>query len=466
MHIFGYWLQFLKKILMDEKEKSKKVDKEQTSFGDEISQFIRHIESLRETTPLVMELVSGKLIREAKAIDNFIKENKIEEKDEKDERKILIPSEKIKEFIKLNDKVNASLIAQNYLPSNFIVAFVSQYDAYLGRLIRTIFLTRPELLNASEKNIVFSELIEFTSIDEARDFVIEQEVESVLRESHLKQFKWVENKLGMKLREDLPSFTPFIEITERRNLFVHCNGVVSRQYISNCKENKVQGIEKVKLGDSLGASPRYLGKCYSVIFEIGVKLGQVIWRKLKPDEMEKADQNLNDICFELLVKGHYSLAINLLSFATTTLKKNHNQEMKCIFIINKALGYYLSGKKEECYKILDEHDWSATSDTFQLGTSVLREEYSRAASLMKIIGENHDRVLKTSYMEWPLFKNFRQTELFKNSYKEIFKEEFAFIETRPQKLTDLLDDIKELRKEADENKLFEETIDSEEKEVS
>jgi hypothetical protein len=141
-------------------------------------------------------------------------------------------------------------------------------------------------------------------LEEAREYLIEKEVESVLRESHLKQFKWLETKLSFSLRKDLPSFNDFIEITERRNLFVHCNGV-ARQYIDVCKENEVKKIDKVKIGQQLIASLEYLKKCYMVLFEIGVKIGQVVWRKLWPNNLEDADIHLNNVCYALLIKGHY-----------------------------------------------------------------------------------------------------------------------------------------------------------------
>src|SRR5690606_1659122 len=271
-------------------------------FGNEIDKFIKHIEAQADVVPLVMGLLNVKLVQEAKHVDKYIKENGIVEDDEKaekekneDDSKLLIPADKFKDFIELNDKVETTALATKLLPINFVVSFVSQYDAYLGGLIRSMFQAKPELLNNSEKNILFSELIKFKSLEEAREYLIEKEVESVLRESHLKHFKWLEAKLNIPLRKDLPSFSDFIEITERRNLFVHCNGIISRQYIDVCKENDVKNIDKVKIGQQLIASPEYFYKCYMVMFEIGVKLGQVIWRKLQPDKLEDADAHLNNV---------------------------------------------------------------------------------------------------------------------------------------------------------------------------
>lgn len=425
-----------------------------SSFGNEIDQFIKHIEAQADIVPLVMGLLGVKIVQESKHVDKYIKDNEIIEEEASDDtkRKLIIPADKFKGFEELNEKVNTSNLAFNLLPINFIVSFVSQYDAYLGSLIKTMFISKPEFLNSSEKNILFSELIKFHSIEEAREFIVEKEVESVLRESHLKQFKWLESKLGITLRKDLPSFSEFIEITERRNLFVHCNGIVSRQYLEVCKENNVENIEKIKLGQKLIANPSYFNKCYFILFEIGIKLGHVIWRKLHPEEIEDADAHLNNVCFQLLVKGHNKLALNLLTFGTDTLKKHYDQEMVCILTVNKALAHYLSDKKEECKKVLTKHDWSATNDKFKLAISVLNEDYKNSIELMKSIGTSNKHINQDAYREWPLFKHFRKTDEFKEAYKEIFNEELVYVEQQPRNLEDILTDLKQLKKEAEEDK--------------
>lgn len=423
-----------------------------SKFGEEIDDFIKHIESQADIVPLVMGLISTKLIQESKHVDKYIKTNGIKEGEKDDEHKLLIPNDKFKGFLELNEKVDTTALAYRLLPLNFVVSFVSQFDAYLGRLIRTMFEEKPDLLNSTEKSIQLSSLLEFENIDEAKDFVIEKEVEGVLRESHLKQFKWLEGKLSIPLRKDLPSFSDFIEVTERRNLFVHCNGVVSRQYIDTCRQNKAKGLEEIAIGQKLNADPGYYQKCYSVLFEIGVKLGQVIWRKLKPDELEDADAHLNNVSYQLLVKGHFKLALNLLSFATDTLKKHCDKEVEYIFTINKALAHYLSDKKEEAVKILDKEDWSATSDKFKLAISVLKEDYTDAIELMKSIGSSNKHLNKDAYREWPLFRAFRKTEEFKEAYKEIFGEELVYVETKPKSLEDVLEELKKMKEEAKKEK--------------
>lgn len=431
-------------------------------FEEEIDQFIMHLDSQAEVMPLVMSLLSTRLIQESKCLDKFItkhdlannlKESELDEDNEvDDENSIFIPQNLLKNFVDLTQKIETSELAYNLMPANFIVSFVSQYDAYLGRLIQTVFHVKPELLNKSEKNLLFSDLLAFNSIDDAKQYIIEKEVESVLRDNHSKQFKWLESNLKMTLTKDLPSFKDFIEITERRNLFVHCNGVISRQYIDVCNQNGVKELENLKLGDKLQVPPAYFSKCYSVLFEIGVKLGHVLWRKLLPEQLEDADNHLNNVCFELLKKGHNKLALNLLTFATDTLKKHFNQEILLIFTINKALAYYLSDKKEKSKEILSKTDWSATGQNFKLAVAILTEENEKALEIMRVIGSNEDVISKESYLDWPLFKEIRETKEFKKLFNEIFKEEMVFVESKPKGLEEILLEHQSLKKEIEEEK--------------
>jgi len=70
------------------------------------------------------------------------------------------------------------------LPRSLLASLISQYDAYLGRILRVIFVKRPEILNSSDKKLAFATLNQFNSIESAREYVLEKEVEAILRSSH------------------------------------------------------------------------------------------------------------------------------------------------------------------------------------------------------------------------------------------------------------------------------------------
>lgn len=397
------------------------------SFKNEVSMLIDHIDSLYQTFPMVNLILKVTQMTSQKKRKEYIEENGIVTTDEEGNETTKLDSKYVNKFLDLDKKAQNSFLAHRIIQRNFIVSLISQFDAYIGSLIRKIFVIQPELLNSSEKNLSFSKLSEYKSIEEAKEYIIEKEIESVLRDSHTSQFLWLEKKLEMPLTKDLPSWCDFIEITERRNLFVHSNGIVSNQYISVCDKHKVSFEKAITIGDELNVNDEYFIKAYNCIYEIGVKLSQVIWRKLLPTDLDDADATLNEIIYNLLQRKEYKLAIRLSEFATVTLKKHSSQETKLVFIINKAQAYKWDEQEDVCNKLVNGMDWSAMSDKFKLSKALLLDDYETVYKLMKKIGISRDELPQEGYKEWPLFKKIREEVTFKDTYKEIFGEEYEYV---------------------------------------
>jgi hypothetical protein len=269
-----------------------------------------------------------------------------------------------------------------------------------------------------------SDVLSFSSIEDAKDYFIEKEAENVLRGSHAKQFEWFEKKLGIPLRKDLTIWPTFIEVTERRNLFTHTDGTVSRQYLKVCTDCGVTLQSDIKPGTKLEVPAKYLVRSQRAFFEVGVKLAHVIWRKMCPENREEADRNLNNICYELLKLGRFATAKILLKFACEEIKTYSSQEMKMMMTINYALAFALSDEQKKCVEILNTTDWSAAANKFRLAVAVLRKEYRQAAMIMKTIGQSME-VGQFAYHDWPLFKSFRATDEFLKTYEDVFGEPFA-----------------------------------------
>ena len=311
------------------------------------------------------------------------------------------------------------------VPRSFLVALVSQYDAFLGRLIRSLLIARPEILNGSERTLSFADLMAFDNLDAARDQIIEKEVESVLRRSHTEQFEWLESKFSIKLRQDLLIWPTFIEVTERRNLYVHAGAQVSAQYIQSCRTNHVN-LEGVRLGQVLPVSRSYFKNASEAIFEVGVKLAHVLWRKLKPVERADADRNLISITYELLAEDKFGLAKTLLDFATNTLKKYASAQERLTFIVNRIQAYKWSGDEKTARELLALEDFSASDDSFKLAEAVLSDDVQRAISIMKRIGKGGDGTFGR-YQNWPLFRDMRKRPEFEAAVFEIFGERLSSV---------------------------------------
>lgn len=405
-----------------------KEDKGVSGFKSAVDHLVDDVEALKKTLPLMMAVLTLTRRQARKELDEYVAERDIETRKDNGKTTYTVEQGDFSRFDKLLSRVDSASVAGRIVPRSLLVSLVSQFDAFLGRLIQAIFTSRPEILEASERQMSFADLTQFETLQDARSYIIEKEVESVLRKSHTKHFDWLEHRLKMPLRKDLAVWPTFVELTERRNLFVHADGVVSRQYLAVCAENGVRLEDDVVLGRQLSVSGAYFHKACDCVQEIGIKLAHVCWRKLASDERKEADNDLNNKAFKLIVDGDYDLALELLRFGTEVIKTHHSEEMKLYMLINRAQAYKWKGDADECKALLGSIDWSAKGNHLRLARAVLSDDMDEAVRLVRSLGAGHRVMGKEAYASWPLFRELRETEEFREAYRDVFDEEFRIEE--------------------------------------
>ena len=261
--------------------------KTNSEIGEVILKSILSLEGLRESSSILLNSLDNEVNSAIdtldKLLDPFKQEEEaveIEDLDEENKTKITykIPASHAR---KVNDAQRrlASLVrSRDILPRNFLISYVSEFDYFVGALLKNIYKMKPELLNSSGQQYAIKEILSFSSIEEIREEIIEKDIESILRSSHSEQFKTIANKAGIKTLTELDIWPKFIEITERRNLFVHTDGVISTQYQTVCKSVGIT-INDEQIGKKLPATLDYLNETFDVMYEIIVKLGCTLWRK-------------------------------------------------------------------------------------------------------------------------------------------------------------------------------------------
>jgi len=137
-----------------------------------------------------------------------------------------------------------------------------------------------------------------------------------------------------------------MEICERRNLLVHTDGIVSTQYLAVYREHNVD-VKDIEVGRRLSINTKYYERAVSVIFELGIKLTKVVWRKLAPSEIGVAADELNELAYRLIVKRKYIEAITFLRFGLFELKKHGEEATRKRMVVNLANAEKLGGNKEE-----------------------------------------------------------------------------------------------------------------------
>jgi hypothetical protein len=306
-----------------------------------LEQYSEELEAIKMSLESSMMLF--RMIREKKhkELKEFAEMHGSDLSEEDGTLRFSIPADKITDYRRLNYHITSLQSSQRLMPRNLLVALVCTYDAFFGKLLRFILEVKPGILDSSDKKLSFSELQQFGNIDAARESIVEKEIESVLRKSHIDHFKWLENTFKTPFNKGLESWPEFVEITERRNLFVHTDGLVSSQYLQICKEHKCRLKEDLAVGARLGVSKSYFDSSYYTLYEIGIKLAHVIWRKLLKDkeELESIDDNLCEVTFSLIEKRDYPIAIRVLEFFTQSNMPHHEEASKRTMLINLAQAY-------------------------------------------------------------------------------------------------------------------------------
>jgi len=207
-----------------------------------------------------------------------------------------------------------------------------------------------------------------------------------------------------------------------------------------CRIHNVEFETEPQVGEQLSVPPEYFNSAFETIFEVGIKLAHVLWRKVQPNDLEKADANLRRISYNLLSEERFKLACTVLDFSAITLKPFvSSDQARLMFVINQAQAYKWSGDMESAREILSGEDWSTRSEAFQLAEAVLLDDFERAHKVVKRIGSTGS-VEKSDYREWPLFREYRKSEKFQKIFEEVFQEPLNLFSIKPQETENLSED--------------------------
>lgn len=303
--------------------------------------------------------------------------------------------------------------------SVLLMGLVSQFDAFISSLIRELAIARPHILTDSKKEYKAHEIFEFSNLDEFRDNLLEKEIGSVLRGSHLDQITWLEKMLKVPLTKGLSILPDYIEIFERRNLLAHTNCIVSEQYLKNCKTAECNIC--FELGDKIDISLSYIEKSTEILMEMGLRLTQTIWRVVaKGDVSEdtKAGSALLNSVFELLCHERYSVAKSILIPSLNGPYNYPDSVVECMLQINLATANMLLGENDDAVEVVDKRDWRAYEPRIRIGVAAIKGDVDLVASLISEVPDN--LISSQNYLEWPVFALLRENEVFLEALEQKF----------------------------------------------
>lgn len=390
-----------------------------------LNAFIENIKCLYDSFDYSETMLRSQKLDAQKELNTF---NKLfQQKGEDGQTKVVVPKDKEKQHQHLERRVERSQESSKLLMRSYIVSMVSQFDAFISNLMRRLYDINPDKLNQSGHTMTFAELQGFPSIEAAREYVIESKIENTLRDSHQEQFKELASTIGVEKLNKFPNWPTFVEITQRRNLFVHANGIVSNQYLNICKAEGVD-LKGVKKGDQLDVDRSYFLKAFDVFYEVAVKLSQMSLRVLlyKKDEtcLAEVDKALKLSIHDLINDEHYDVAIELCDFALNTQFK-HSSLDRGYLLLNLAQAHKWKGDDKKCQELLDAEDTSSWRSELKCPMFALKEDIDKVCEMMVSSGKNSDVLDADTYRNWPIFKNVRSEVKFRETFKNIFGEKLT-----------------------------------------
>ena len=256
-----------------------------------------------------------------------------------------------------------------------------------------------------------------------------------MHDSHYSQICFLDSKLKLGIQEQFDRWHQFLEITERRNLFVHTGGLVSPAYMENCKKWNIPLSDEIKEGHRLLACDKYILNSSDCFYEMSVRLVQVAARRLFPANFKELDETLNNKTADLLIAERWSLAERIFEFALTIPKKFRTSgEMEYYWLINLCIALKFSDKK---YKArLHSVDWAPFHPKYHFAVAILEDRFDDAERLMRSEAVQAE-VTERNFKDWPLLREFRKTDAFQQAFKDIFNKDYA-----DQLLRDAVEEIK------------------------
>jgi hypothetical protein len=187
---------------------------------------------------------------------------------------------------------------------------VSDFEVLVGKVALISLLEKPGLLDDGA-SISLRELADLKDVSDARRLVAERRVDELLRGTLDDWASWF-NRLNVKWRDMTDNWTSFSEIFARRNVFVHADGRVTRQYTQAVDKSYFAGEAVPALGDQLPLSDEYLKSSTERLLAFGFLLLSGTWLQLRPKATDVAQEWIISRLEHLLDLGHFR-AVRIIS---------------------------------------------------------------------------------------------------------------------------------------------------------
>lgn len=303
--------------------------------------------------------------------------------------------------------------------NNLLISIIIEFENIMSQLFKLVIMRYPSAY-LTETRISYAEVIKSQNIDEIKDAIITGQIDCIMRESIFDWLKILERKHKVSISLENEYVKNFIEAYLRRNIIVHNNGKINKEYIKGMKKINKDITEEV--GRQLICTKEYIDKIIdaSIYFVIYIMNQMLLIFK---EENENFTNSILNIGFEKIKKEEYNLAREIYRL----LKDNASidQQTRVYSLINYWQTYKWDNAYGEIEKEVNEFDISAFEDLIKLAIYALKEDYERIKDILSIEfnDEKQNEELAIELEDFPVFQNLRRQQFYlklKEKYPEAF----------------------------------------------
>lgn len=283
---------------------------------------------------------------------------------------------------------------------SLLVNSVSAFEVFFGGLARQVLSVNKAALNESGHTFTLQDILEFQSIDEAREVIIDRRISSLLHEGLLSWDQWLKKVTKNVQLSTLPlNWQRTQEIFARRNIIVHANGIVNSQYLNAIDFARLDSVAP-KIGERLPVDDTYLHASLELLASAGILLVASIWNQFYSDERPIIGKWLLEKQRDLLARDVWQPVIDISGYASSLdLPRSTHVDLFTNGLIARKELHGLNEIQSE----VEQWDTSGLDILFGHAKAVLLEEEGAAEEVRKLLKDG--RVSIYDIATQPLYRH-------------------------------------------------------------
>lgn len=305
--------------------------------------------------------------------------------------------ERQKSFQALDQTIKQRITESQHLGSTNELAFVkliTVVEWFLSQILRVHLQNHPNALDTSSKTFSLDDLKNINSIEFAHEYLIDETISQITRgslESWIEYLKGnvknqknektisVKKTLNLDLEITNHLIPKLIEAHQRRNLLIHNNGIVNKQYLNNFPKELDMPIPE--LDTKINIFPSYLEESIQNFEFCFLIIGSEIMKKGPKNKESIRIDFIADAQFESLKNKRFKIALEYGRYIENDSEAS--EDNKLYSKINRWLAIKLDSGLEGIKNEVKEEDFRSRAKLYRMAKALVLDEYDIAIPIIR-----------------------------------------------------------------------------------